>query len=109
MKSKIKSLLNALGLPPNYVGYGCIVHAVDIACNDPQTLTFVCKLLYPEVARRCGSTPSAVERNIRTVIAVLWNTSPGRLQQLTHFPARDKPTPTQFIAILVSALQRSAP
>lgn len=27
MKSEIKSLLNALGLPPNYAGYGCIAQA----------------------------------------------------------------------------------
>lgn len=109
MKTEINSLLNALGLPSNYAGYGCIAQAVDIACNDPQTLTLVSKRLYPEVARRCGSTPSAVERNIRTVIAALWNTSPKRLQQLTQFPVRDRPRPAQFIAILVSALQRSAP
>lgn len=109
MKSEIKSLLNALGLPSNYAGYGCIAQAVDIACDDPQALTLVSKRLYPEVARRCDSTPTAVERNIRTVIAVLWETSPGRLQQLTQFPVQEKPPPAQFIAILVSALQRSAP
>lgn len=109
MKAEIISLLNALGLPQNYAGYGCIVQAVDIACNDPQTLTLVSKRLYPEVARRCGSSPTAVERNIRTVIAALWNTSPGRLQQLTQFPVLDRPPPAQFIAILVTALQQSAP
>lgn len=109
MKSEITSLLNELGLSPNYVGYGCIAQAVDIACGDLQALTLVSKRLYPEVARRCGSKPSAVERNIRTVIAVLWDTSPGRLQQLTQFPVQEKPPPALFIAILVSTLQRSAP
>ena len=109
IKSETKSLLNALGLSAKYAGYGCIVQAVDIAYNDPQALTLVSKRLYPEVARRCGSTPMSVERNIRTAIAFVWKASPGRLQELTQFPIQDKPPSAQFIAILVSALQQSAP
>lgn len=106
--SEIESLLNTLGLSANYAGFGCIAQAVDIARSDPQTLTLVCKRLYPEVARRCDSTPMAVERNIRTAISVLWDASPELLQQLTQFPIRDKPYPAQFIAILADFLQRSA-
>lgn len=56
----------------NQKGYRYLREAVWIACQDPEVLSSVTKRLYPEVAKRFGTTDKQVERAIRCAIEAAW-------------------------------------
>ena len=65
-------------------------------------------MLYPEVAKRFGTTPSRVERAIRHAIEVAWDR--GDLETLQRFfgytvsNTKGKPTNSEFIAMIADRL-----
>ena len=65
----IYDLLFQLGVTANYTGFFHASYAIYLAIQQPDRLLLVTKLLYPEVAKRYGTTwwcveqqPSALER-----------------------------------------------
>ena len=66
-------------------------------------------MLYPEVAKNFGATPSRVERAIRHAIEVAWDR--GDLDTLQRFfgytvsNTKGKPTNSEFIALIADKLQ----
>lgn len=99
----IHELLYRLGVTPNYKGYHQVVAAAEIAAREPGALTLVTKRLYPEVARRYGTTGQAVERNIRLTIKRAWEHDPELLGELAGYPLTKKPTAAKFVAILAAS------
>ncbi len=97
---RIKGLLKRLGLTPNYTGHYQTAYAVYMAIQDPQVLCLITKCLYPEVAKYCGVTDSAVERNIRTGAGIIWKYHAAELQALTETPLTECPKNAQFLSIL---------
>ena len=102
--SEIYNLLYQLGITANYTGFFHTAYAVYLAAQQPDRLALVTKWLYPEVAKRCSTTWTAVERNIRTAIAVSWRCSPDYLEGLARRPITKKPTGAQFLSILSNEL-----
>lgn len=101
----LAALLQELGLPSSCAGFRSITTAVELALADPRSLTSVTKRLYPQTAQQRQTTWKAVERNIRTSIHTIWRTDPHKLQQLTGVSVPVRPTPAQFLAILVYFVQ----
>ena len=66
-------------------------------------------MLYPQVAKTFGTTPSRVERAIRHAIEVAWDR--GDLETLQRFfgytvsNTKGKPTNSEFIALIADRLQ----
>lgn len=104
MDKKMEQMLYFIGLTPNYKGYRQLVQALQIAAEEPGSLELVTKWLYPAVARKCGTNWKAVERNIRTMIQIAWQTTPERLEVLSGYPVKKKPKPAQFLAFLTHYL-----
>lgn len=100
-------ILYALGLSENYAGFSCLVAAVDIAVHDPGALRAVTKSLYPRAALCCGLSGSALERNIRTALSIMWDYSPDALRRLTGCPFPYKPPPAELISALAFCLRRN--
>ena len=100
----IYDLLYALGISANYTGFFQTVCAVELCQADPARLQLVTKQVYPEVARRCGTSRNAVERNIRTVCGIAWKNNRRLLEQLGRRPFLQKPYNAQFLAILLYSL-----
>lgn len=96
----IQYLLHRLGITEQYTGFFQAVYAVQLSIGDVDRLRLVTKLIYPEVAGRYGTTWMAVERNMRTIISIAWDTDPLLLSELAGFPLNRKPTNTHFLAIL---------
>ena len=96
----IAELLLRLGVTPNYHGFFQTLLAVRLASQDPNRLARVIKSLYPEVARAYGTSWKAVERNIRTIISIAWTCNRPLLEQLAQRSLPDKPTVSQFLALL---------
>ena len=94
---KLASLLYGLGLSAKYIGFHCIVIAVEIASDNPRSLTIVTKEIYPQVAEELESNWKAVERNIRSAIRIIWEQNPEEVQRIANFRMEKKPTAAQFI------------
>ena len=66
------SQLLQLGFLARQRGYRYLREAILVVCQDPDTITSVTKLLYPEVAKRFNTTDKQVERAIRNSIETAW-------------------------------------
>lgn len=99
-------LLHRLGITANHRGYFYTAYAVCLVEKQPERLLLVTKWLYPDVARKYGTTWQCVERNIRTVIALAWERKPSVLTALAGYSLERKPSASQFLGILLGALVR---
>lgn len=70
-----------LGFQAQQIGYRYLREAVWVVCSDPEMITSVTKLLYPEIAKRFSTTDKQVERAIRNSIETAWDErQPGCLE-----------------------------
>ena len=70
-QARANNLLLSLGVPTKLRGYAYLREAVLLCLQTPgQSVT---KVLYPQVAKRCGCEAAHVERSIRTAIAAAWS------------------------------------
>ena len=100
LPTDLYDLLYSLGLTANHIYFFHTAYAVRLAVQNQQRLSLVTKWLYPDVAKHYGSTPGAVERNIRMAAITVWEKNPGLLSQLSCTPPDHRPTTAQFLAIL---------
>ena len=63
--------------------------------------------IYTEVAKRLGSTPSAIEKNLRTVVQRAWRMNPGDLEKMAGYHLEFMPSVSEFLDILFNYIQRS--
>ena len=108
----VYDLLYQLGVTANYTGFFHAAYAVSLCVEQPDRLLLVTKWLYPEVAKRYGTNWKAVERNIRTVITVVWEQNRAMLEGLARRPLLQRPCAAQFLSILSNSLlceQRAGP
>lgn len=73
MEDKIVKLLLSLGVPPCLKGFRASVYAIEMILKDPSVLDQITKRLYPNIAKRLGSTASCVERQIRTAVDTMFD------------------------------------
>ena len=108
LESRVTAIIHEVGVPAHIKGYQYVREAIIIAVEDMDVINAVTKVLYPEVAKRFGTTPSRVERAIRHAIEVAWDR--GDLETLQHYfgytvnSAKGKPTNSEFIAMITDRL-----
>ena len=107
--TKIYQLFYQLRITSNYKGYTQTAYAVYLAAQMPKKLTLLTKQRYPEVAKKYHTTWNAVQSNVRTVLAMVWDNNSELLEKIAGYPLSRKPETKQFISILVSALDKSYP
>lgn len=109
IEEKTTMLLHDIGIPAHIKGYVYIRFAVIECFYNPIYIGQITKLLYPEIARRYGSTISRVERAIRHAIETAW--SRGSLEYINNIfgytinAFKAKPTNSEFIAMLADKLK----
>ncbi len=109
LEGMVTSIIHEIGVPAHIKGYQYLREAIMIAVNDMDVINAVTKVLYPEVAKRFGTTASRVERAIRHAIEVAWDR--GDLETLQKYfgytvnSAKGKPTNSEFIAMIADRLQ----
>ena len=105
----VTNIIHEIGVPAHIKGYQYLREAIIIAVNDMDVINAITKVLYPEVAKTFGTTPSRVERAIRHAIEVAWDR--GDLDTLQKFfgytvsNTKGKPTNSEFIALIADKLQ----
>ena len=108
LKNLVTDVIHEIGVPAHIKGYQYLREAIIITVNDMDVINAVTKVLYPEVAKRFGTTPSRVERAIRHAIEVAWDR--GDLETLQKYfgytvsNAKGKPTNSEFIAMIADRL-----
>ena len=109
IETLVTNILPEIGVPAHIKGYQYLREAIIIAVNDMDVINAITKVLYPEVAKNFGTTPSRVERAIRHAIEVAWDR--GDLDTLQRFfgytvsNTKGKPTNSEFIALIADKLQ----
>jgi len=109
LESTVTAIIHEIGVPAHIKGYQYLREAILIAVDDMDVINAVTKVLYPEVAKRFGTTASRVERAIRHAIEVAWDR--GDLETLQKYfgytvsNAKGKPTNSEFIAMIADRLQ----
>lgn len=108
LEERITDIIHEIGVPAHIKGYQYLREAILLTVEDMDIINAVTKVLYPEVARRYGTTPSRVERAIRHAIEVAWDR--GDVETLQRFfgytvsGIKGKPTNSEFIAMIADHL-----
>ncbi|MEG2000176.1 MAG: sporulation transcription factor Spo0A [Evtepia sp.] len=108
LESMVTSIIHEIGVPAHIKGYQYLREAIIMTVGDMDIINAVTKILYPEVAKKFGTTASRVERAIRHAIEVAWDR--GDLETLQKYfgytvsNSKGKPTNSEFIAMIADRL-----
>lgn len=108
LEARVTEIIHEIGVPAHIKGYQYLREAIILTINDMDIINAVTKVLYPEVAKKFGTTPSRVERAIRHAIEVAWDR--GDIEVLQKFfgytvsNIKGKPTNSEFIAMIADCL-----
>ena len=108
LEAVVTDIIHEIGVPAHIKGYQYLREAIILTINDMDMINAVTKVLYPEVAKKFGTTPSRVERAIRHAIEVAWDR--GDIETLQKFfgytvsNIKGKPTNSEFIAMIADNL-----
>ena len=100
--SGIQKLLMQIGIPANILGFSYIVTALELIALNPDYLNNITKGLYADVAKKCSSTSTRVERNIRHAIETGF--LKGNLEEIekifqsSSYSNKGAPTNSKFLA-----------
>ena len=109
LEANVTAIIHEIGVPAHIKGYQYLREAIMMTVENMEVINAVTKILYPEVARKFGTTASRVERAIRHAIEVAWDR--GDLETLQRFfgytvsNTKGKPTNSEFIALIADKLQ----
>ena len=109
IEAMVTSIIHEIGVPAHIKGYQFLRDAILLTMNEPEYINAVTKRLYPEIAKKNGTTASRVERAIRHAIEVAWDR--GDIETLQKYfgytvnSAKGKPTNSEFIAMIADRLQ----
>ena len=109
LEEKVTEMIHQIGVPAHIKGYHYLRKGIMLCVEDSSMLSFVTKVLYPEIAKFFQTTPSRVERAIRHAIEVAWDR--GDIEILNSYfgytihNARGKPTNSEFIAMIADKIK----
>ncbi len=108
LEANVTAIIHEIGVPAHIKGYQYLREAIMMTVEDMDVINAVTKVLYPDVARKFGTTSSRVERAIRHAIEVAWDRGDlDTLQKYFGFTvsnAKGKPTNSEFIAMIADRL-----
>ena len=88
-------------------GYSYLITAIVLGKNNPHLLSSLTQLLYPAVASVYNTTPTAVERNIRTTIDLAAQHDPEHLQSVFYYRTR-KPYISEVLSLALETIRLNA-
>ncbi len=106
----VTEYLREFGIPVSQTGYVYVREAIILVIKDMSLINSVTKILYPDIAKKYGSTHSRVERAIRHAIETAWDR--GNIEKIqevfgyTVKAKKGKPTNSEFIALLADTIRQ---
>lgn len=79
------------------MGLKYLIFAVSETVLNPNRIYLITKDLYREIARKYKTTPSRVERDIRSAICVCWENAKDELEQIAGCHLSKRPSNKEFI------------
>lgn len=75
-----------------------------LTVKRPDCILYAGKWLYPNVAEQYETTTLAVEKNIKNIVDMAWNSHLTDLECIANRKIAVKPTVPQFLSILASGI-----
>ena len=105
---EISDILHNLGIPSHIRGYKYIREGIIMIYNN-DSLSFITKEIYPQIACKYDTTPSRVERAIRHAIEVSWIRGDlALMEELFGFSVscdKAKPTNSEFLSTIADRIK----
>ena len=105
---EISDILHNLGIPSHIRGYKYIRDGIIMIYNN-DSLSFITKEIYPQIAYKYDTTPSRVERAIRHAIEVSWIRGDlALMEELFGFSVscdKAKPTNSEFLSTIADRIK----
>lgn len=99
-------LLRLLGVTGRLSGFRYAVYMIEQVRDQPDNVLLITKRLYKQTADHFGTSPSCVERNLRTLIQNCWShLDHDFLNVIAGTQLMYPPTNSQFIDILAAYLR----
>ncbi|VEI07493.1 sporulation transcription factor Spo0A [Kurthia zopfii] len=109
LENRITAIIKEIGVPGHVKGYGYMKEAIQMVYEDIDLLSSITKVLYPEIAKKCDTTASRVERAIRHAIGLAWDRgnyeAVSKLFGYTTQHMKQKPTNSEFIAMVAEKIR----
>ncbi len=108
VEAQVTRLLRKCGISAKRKGYAYLRSAVLLAVNDPSLLNTLLTGLYPKIAKQYQTTPTGVERSIRTALDDAWKRGdPDTVRLFSRQNANDsarKPTNGEFLSLVTDTI-----
>lgn len=102
VQRQISFLVRNLGVPAHIKGCRYMKYAILMAMEDSNSVNYITKLLYPDIAKKCKTTTGSVERAIRHAIDIIWTKGNqellGEIFGTFMMEGKERPTNSKFIA-----------
>lgn len=99
-------LLRSLSVTGKLLGFHYTAYMIEQVAVDPARVHLITKRLYPETAQKFGTTDTAVERAVRTLIDAIWDrTDHEMLEHIAGTPLKRPPTNTEFLDMMAEYLK----
>ena len=108
-RRRIEQLTMQLGMLPHRKSTKCINDALVCCAEDPENTQLITKILYPDVAKKNGMKPSAVERNIRQAIEFAQKAKTPTYDLIFAYFPNKKITNSEFLAVITDYLSMKLP
>ena len=97
---EVYEIIRKLGLTSKYKGYYYLAEAVNMVMEQKDEQMRITKDIYPCLSGKFKSTPSNVERDIRTAINACWKLNKKGMDEIAGHPLAYKPTNSEFIDLV---------
>ena len=87
---KIRDVLQKIGIPQHILGYRYLSEAIILFYKDKNYIHSMTTKLYPEIAKKCNTSPSRVERSIRHALKVATSTVEFKTTKDKIFKVKNK-------------------
>ena len=96
-----QKVLRQLGANGSYLGFYYVAFGIAKSIRNPELLTYICKGLYAEIAEHFHVDVKNMERNIRTVVNLIWKHGDrDLLNEIFGKELTDKPKSAEFMDAL---------
>lgn len=97
----IKQIILQLTGKQSYKGFSYVIYGISLTIDDRKRLQFISKSLYIDIAAKFNTSWQNVERDIRTVIDVIWrNKNNELLKKICKGKVTDKPNNKDFFILM---------
>lgn len=106
LEEEIGNLLRRIGIPGSLKGHKYLSVAIAKTAVSPDLIFAVTKALYPGVAKQCGITAFAAERNMRHAIKKCWDNGGSELlKEETGIRFVQRPTNSEYIDAIANYIR----